>query len=416
MNFGSRVFSELAKKAGEFLAEPFNRFITLLAVILALYSFVFGPVAGPISPQQFGAGEAAIEVHFFYHPACPHCKEQVDYNQKIAEEYPKARWVYHDITHEKEARLMEQMLKERGAKPTGTPTTIINDTIIVGFDSKTTPEMIRKAIEEGLGGNRTESDGERKPAQPRTGVINLPFIGEFDLRQHSLLSLAIILGFIDGFNPCAMWILVYLISIALTLHDRKRFLLVVGTFLFAEGALYFLIMTAWLNAFMFVGYARIVMVIVGAIAIWWGVLSLREFVKNRGQIACQVGDIAQKSKIKKEAKGILHQPLTLATFAGIVLLAFTVNSIEFVCSSAIPVVFTQVLALQNLPWWQTYGYVLVYCFLYMIDDIAVFLLAFFAAGGALGDKIASWGHAIGALILIAIGLVLLFAPRLLIGG
>jgi len=199
------------------------------------------------------------------------------------------------------------------------------------------------------------------------------------------------------------------------MHDRKRLLFVVGTFLFAEGALYFLIMSAWLNAFMFLGYTRIVMIIVGAIAIGWGLLSLREFVKNRGKIACNVGDLEEKGKIRKGVDALLRSPLTLATFAGIVLLAFTINSIEFVCSAAIPAVFTQVLALQQLPWWQHYGYILIYCALYMLDDIIVFGLAFFAMGGTLGDKIASYGHAIGAIILLALGVMLLFAPNLLIG-
>jgi len=407
--------SGLQKSIREFLSDDFNLYVVLLAAVLGLYSLAFAPVPEPFSPQQFGEGNASLYIHFFYHPGCPHCKEQVGYNQIIAEEFQEAVWAYHDISRENESLFFSQMLQGLGRNATGVPTTVINKTVIVGFDAKSTPDQIRAAIAAALGKETANGSITPAPALPAPpGTIKLPLLGELDLRQHSLLTLAVVLGFIDGFNPCAMWILIYLISIALTLHDRKRFFLVVGSFLFAEGALYFLIMTAWLNAFAFLGYTRIVMTIVGAIALGWGILSLREFIKNRGEISCQVGDARQKGEIRKEAKRIMSSPLTLTTFAGIVLLAFTINSVEFVCSSAIPVVFTQLLALQNLPWWQTYAYVFIYCLLYMIDDIAVFLLAFFAAGGTLGDKIASYGHAIGAAILIVIGALLLFAPQVLV--
>lgn len=402
--------SELVKSAKEFLSDPFNRFIALLVIVLAFYSFAFAPAAAPISPLHFDSKNASLEIHFFYHPACTHCKEQIGFNQEIADEFQQAVWVYHDVSIESENRLFAETLARLGKNVSGTPTTVINQTVIVGFDSATTPDQLRSAISAELAhlpsANQTDAQKSSK--------LNLPLIGQFDTKGQSLLALAVILGFIDGFNPCAMWVLIYLISITLTMHDRKRLLFVVGTFLLASGALYFLIMSAWLNAFMFLGYTRVVMIAVGAIAIGWGMLSLREFVKNRGKIACSVGDLEEKGKIRKGVDALLHAPLTLATFAGIVLLAFTVNSIEFVCSAAIPAVFTQVLALQQLPWWQHYGYIFIYCVLFMLDDFIVFGLAFFAMGGTLGDKIASYGHAIGAIILLALGVMLLFAPNLLI--
>lgn len=397
--------------AGEFLSDPFSRFTTLLVIVLAFYSFAFAPAAEPVSPQQFGGGNGSLQIHFFYHPGCPHCKEQIGYNQVIAGEFQQAVWIYHDVSKEDENLLFSESLARLGKNRSGTPTTVINRTVIVGFDPAATPGQLRAAISAELAGLPAANQA-LTAASPK---FSLPFIGQFDPRGQSLLALSVVLGLIDGFNPCAMWVLIYLISITLTLHDRRRLLLVAGTFLLASGALYFLIMSAWLNAFMFLGYTRVVMIIVGALAIGWGLLSLREFVKSKGQIACNVGDLEEKGRIRKGVDALLHAPLTIATFAGIVLLAFTINSIEFVCSSAIPAVFTQVLALQQLPWWQHYGYIFIYCLLYMLDDMVVFGLAFFAMGGSLGDRIASYGHAIGAIILLALGVMLLFAPNLLIG-
>ena len=400
------MLQKIVAQAKETFADPFNRFLILIIIVAALYALAFSATVEPVAPQQF-SGNITLDVHFFYHPACPHCKEQMPYNQQLAEEYPNARWIYHDTSDPVQNELMRSTLEALGRKQEGVPTTIINGTVNVGFDKAVTPQKLRDALfANGAGG----AIGKNETTHDKT--VTLPFVGTINPYEYSLPALALTLGLIDGFNPCAMWVLVYLISLTLTLNDKRRFFLVVGTFLFASGALYFLIMAAWLNAFLFVGYLRPVMIAVGAIALYWGITSLREFWKNKGEIACNVGDLKEKKKLSGEIESLLSSPLTLATFAGLVILAFTVNSIEFVCSSAIPAVFTQVLSLSNISALEHYFYILLYVLMYMLDDIVVFALAYFAVGGALGNKIASYGHAIGAVILIALGVLLLFAPKL----
>jgi thiol-disulfide isomerase/thioredoxin len=399
------MLQKIATQAKETFADPFSRILILAILVAAGYALAFSAAAEPMAPQQF-SGNATLEVQFFYHPACPHCKEQMPFNQQIAEEYPAAKWVYHDTSDPVQNKLMESTLAALGKQREGVPTTIINKTVIVGFDKSATPQKIRDAISANGAGGKNETEPVKK-------TITLPIVGTIDPYEYSLPALALTLGFIDGFNPCAMWVLVYLISITLTLNDKRKFLLIVGTFLFASGALYFLIMAAWLNAFLFLGYVRPVMIGVGAIALYWGITSLREFWKNKGEIACQVGDAKEKKKLSGEIEALLSSPLSLATFAGLVVLAFTINSIEFVCSSAIPAVFTQVLSLSNISALEHYSYILLYVLMYMLDDLVVFALAYFAVGGALGNKVASYGHAIGAIILIVLGVMLLFAPKLL---
>ena len=400
------MLQKIIAQAKETFADPFSRILTLLIVVGALYALAFSATVEPVAPQQF-SGNTTLDVHFFYLPSCPHCKEQMPYNQQIAQEYPQAKWTYHDTSDPAQLELLDGMLAALGKKHEGVPTTIINGTVIVGFDKAATPQKLRDA----LSANGAGKNGNETAPQKRT--ITLPFIGAMNPYDYSLPALSITLGLIDGFNPCAMWVLVYLISITLTLNDKKKFLLIVGTFLFASGALYFLIMAAWLNAFLFVGYVRPVMIGVGAIALYWGITSLRELWKNKGAVACKVDNPGDKKKLSGEIEALLSSPLSIATFAGLVMLAFTINSIEFVCSSAIPAVFTQVLSLSNISVLEHYFYIFLYVLMYMADDIIVFALAYFAVGGTLGNRIASWGNAIGAVILIALGVVLLFAPHLL---
>jgi cadmium resistance protein CadD (predicted permease) len=219
--------------------------------------------------------------------------------------------------------------------------------------------------------------------------------------------LAIILGLVDGFNPCAMWVLVYLISVVATLRDRKRIWLICGSFVLASGVLYFLFMTAWLNAFLFIGYVKAVTIVIGLVALGGGAWQIREVIETKGAIVCEVTGEESRKKTMTKVQEIVSSPLTFGILAGIIALAFTVNAVEFVCSAAIPAVFTQVLALSNLSTFQYYGYILLYVFFFMLDDLIIFSTAAFALTSSLGDRYAKYSRPVGATILIILGILLL---------
>lgn len=243
--------------------------------------------------------------------------------------------------------------------------------------------------------------------------VRLPFIGEVKLSTYSLPSLAVILGIIDGCNPCAMWVLAYLISLIMTLRDRRKIWLLVGSFVFASGVLYFLFMTAWLNAFLLIGYSRPVTMVIGLVALGGDILNVREFIKAKGAIVCELGDEESRKKTMSKMKKIVFSPLTLATIVGIVGLAFVANSIEFLCSSALPAIFTRVLSLRNLTSFRYYAYILLYDFFFMLDDVVIFSLAAFAVTSNVGERYVKYCKPVGGAILLVLGGLLLFAPNLL---
>jgi putative Mn2+ efflux pump MntP len=241
--------------------------------------------------------------------------------------------------------------------------------------------------------------------------VNLPIFGEIDVMDYSLVTLAILLGTVDGFNPCAMWALVFLISIAMGLKDRRKLVLLVGSFVFASGVLYFLFMTAWLNAFLFVGYVRPIIIGIGLLALGIGIFDLKDFFMKTPMV-CKVGSSGSKKKLAERMQNLMNSPITWATFFGIIALAFVINAIEFLCSAAIPAVFTQTLALKNLPTLSYYGYILLYDFFFMLDDLIIFGLAAFAVN-QIGDKYGRWCKLIGGIVLVLLGIMMLFAPNML---
>lgn len=244
-------------------------------------------------------------------------------------------------------------------------------------------------------------------------TFHLPLLGEQDAKSYSLPALAVILGLVDGFNPCAMWVLVYLISLIMSLNDRKKIWFLVGSFLIASGILYFLFMTAWLNVFLFIGFLRPLTLLIGLFALWTGISNLREYIATRGAVVCKVGDAEAKKKTMNRIQQLVASPLTLASIFGIIVLAFAVNSIEFLCSAGIPAIFTHVLAISAGSALQYYAYILLYVLFFMLDDLVIFSSAVFAVSSSLGEKYAGHCKALGGIIMLVLGMLLTFFPDML---
>lgn len=385
--------------------DKFKRYLVISLIILGIVlSFTGQQPAKPSTSE-------GLEVYFFYAPGCSDCEAQKSFNIKLAEAYPSLNFIYHDISTPEGSALLSEMLANVVIETEypETPVTIFSGLVFSGWESEeTTGKKIETALQQCLAGDCPETE----IAEPQDEAT-LPIIGEIRLSDYSLPALAVILGLVDGFNPCAMWVLVYLISLIITLKDKRKIWLLVGSFVFASGVLYFLFMTAWLNAFLLIGYSRPLGIVIGLVALGTGTLNVREFIKTKGAIVCKVGDEESKKKTMTRMERVVFSPLTLATIAGIVALAFVVNSIEFVCSSALPAIFTGVLSMSNLSTFHYYAYILLYDLFFMLDDLIIFSAAAFAMSSSLGDRYAGYCKPLGGTILVILGALILFAPQLL---
>jgi len=390
------IYNRLTNFLKNTFQDRFRRYLIISLIIL-------GIVIGFTSQGTSSTGEG-FEVHFFHVPGCSHCEEQEPFNEKLESEYPSINITRHDATTPTGSALLSEMLENLGIEDMPVfPITIFGNQVFSGWESEdTTGRAIEEALQQCLAGNCPPPAGE----EPQDTIV-LPLIGPIVLADYSLPALAVILGLVDGFNPCAMWVLVYLISLVATLRDRKRIWLIVGSFVLASGVLYFLFMTAWLNAFLFIGYVRPVTTVIGLVALGGGILQIRGFIETKGAIVCEVTDEESRKKTMTRVQKIVSSPITLGTVAGIVALAFLVNSVEFVCSAAVPAVFTRVLSLASLTTFQYYNYILLYVLFFMLDDLIIFGSAAIALTSNLGERYAKYFRPVGATILIILGVLLL---------
>jgi len=234
-----------------------------------------------------------------------------------------------------------------------------------------------------------------------------------DLRNSSLLFSAVTIGLLDGFNPCAMWVLIYLITLVSSLKDKRKMWLIVGTFLLASGVLYYIILAGWFSLFSFIGYSKWILYLVGAFALWMGISSIIDFIKSGGKIECEVTDLKSRMKTTTKIKEIVNSPITWGSFLAIIVLAVTINSIEFVCSAGLPALFTQLLALANVSIFMKYVYMFIYTLAFMADDLIIFFLALKAVESDIMQKYSGLSKIIGGIVMVIIGIMLLFFPQLL---
>jgi glutaredoxin len=251
-------------------------------------------------------------------------------------------------------------------------------------------------------------------ALPET--LELPFLGEVRTRDLSLPVLTIVLAGIDGFNPCAMWVLVFLIGLLLGLKDERRMWTLGIAFLLGTAVVYFAFLAAWLNLVLILGAIIWVRAVIGIFAVGVGLYFLREYWTNPDP-TCRVTGSGQRQRIMAAFRSVVTQNSLAISVLGIVALAFAVNLIELLCSAGLPAVYTQVLALSRLPEWGYYAYLGLYVLVFLIDDVAIFAAAMIAARvTGLTGAYTRASHLIGGLVLLVIGAILILRPEWLSFG
>ncbi len=394
------------------LKDPFNRYLVAALILLGIFLLIQSLTQPALQSELIVDNQTnniSLIIDFFYLPTCPHCAEQKLFNKKLITEFPEIKFIYHDVTNPDELALLNKMVGLNANY--FVPATFFKNKSFVGFESEeTTGQKIRGAVLDCL-------EECKKPSNVTNNTENmefkLPFIGKINPMEYSLPVLAIVLGLVDGFNPCAMWVLVYLITLVMNLNDKKKRWFIVGSFVLASGVLYFLFMTAWLNAFLIIGYIRIITIIIGLVALGVGILSIKEYIITKGNLICKVGNVNDKKRTISQVESIVSSQMTITTICAIIILAFVINSTEFICSAAIPAVFTQVLALSKLSFLEYYGYIALYDLFFMLDDLIIFGLVVFAISSSVGEKYAKHCKIIGGIILFILGILLLFAPHTL---
>ena len=237
-------------------------------------------------------------------------------------------------------------------------------------------------------------------------------LGDFNAKSVSLPILSIVLGLVDGFNPCAMWILVFLILMLIEMKDRKKMWILGSAFLLTSALIYLIFMVSWLNVAMILSGIIYIRIAIGVFALIFGIVNVYRFFKLlKDDVGCDVTDEKKRTKIMTAIRKIVSEKSFGLALIGIIVLAAGVNLLELLCSLGIPVVFTQVLAINNLNVLHYMIYILLYLVFFMIDDFIVFIIAMTTLKvTGISNRYTKWSHLIGGIFMALLGTLMLFKP------
>jgi len=403
----------------------------LLAVFLLISPLFFNKTFANETPDNTTKKEV-VNIYFFWGIGCPHCAEEKVFLKKMKEKYPQANIKSYEVWgHSANRNLLKEFDKKLNANVSGVPFTVVGEEYVSGwlneeYTGKKIEDMIICHLNNGckdvgaeiIGSEEKENNaqGDQKENNTIPENIRLPLLGEIETKNFSLPLLTVVIGILDGFNPCAMWALLFLISLLLGMKDRKRMWILGATFIIASASVYFFFMAAWLNLILFIGVILWVRLIIGLIALGGGAYNLKEYLTNK-EGTCKVTGTTKRRAVFEKLKKITQQKSFYLALGGIILLAFAVNLVELICSAGLPAVYTQILTLSELATWQYYAYILLYVLFFMIDDLFVFFVAMKTLQvTGITTKYSRWSHLIGGILMIIIGLLLIFKHEWLMFG
>jgi thiol-disulfide isomerase/thioredoxin len=390
---------------------------TFLLVML-LQAFLLASFMVP-SAAQSSAPEATEKVIllFFWGDGCPHCAKEEIFLDTLSKKYPQLEVRSYEVWNNRaNALFFTRMAESAGIPSTGVPLTFINSDVFAGFDDRKALEIessVQLCIKNKNKCIDPSGKADRPAAQDKRQIISVPLLGNIDASEISLPVMTVILGGLDSFNPCAFFVLFFLLSLLIHAKSRKRMFLIGGTFVFFSGFIYFVFMAAWLNLFLITGQLRTVTVIAGAVALIVALINIKDFFFFSKGVSLSIPEKA-KPKLFERMRNLMKSTSVLSMMAGTVVLALAANAYELLCTAGFPMVFTRVLTLQKLSTAGYYLYLLLYNCIYVLP-LASIVVIFTVTLGA--RKLTEWQgrrlKLLSGLMMFFLGLILLIDPALL---
>lgn len=396
---------------------------------LFVFSFFFLLLSSDVLAKE----DKNITLYLFHSADCPHCKAEIKFLDSIEDEYPNLEIEKYEVSYDSDNAAFLNKVGEALDEDTAyIPFTVIGDIVIVGYDDNTGARIERaiKHYEDAeyvdVVGQIKDGTYEKKPKKEvkekddfkekekksdEAMTVNFPIIGKINLKDVTVLTGAVLLGALDGFNPCAMWILLFLISMLIGLKDRKKMWILGLTFLGTSALVYMAIMLSWLNIVVKISTVVWIRNIIAILAIIGGIINLRSFIKSNDS-GCSVVDKNKRKKIFDRIRKFTSEKSLLLSIIGIMGLAISVNLVELACSAGLPLIFTQLLAINNISGIEGFYYTFIYILFFLLDDLIIFFIAMFTMKvTGISTKYSKYSHLIGGVLMVIIGLLLLFKPE-----
>ncbi len=389
----------------------------LLLILPVLLAAQAGP-AVPAADRAADAPKGTVVLTLFWGEGCPHCEKEKAFLKDLRARHPGLSVREYEVwKHRENAALFRAVLRSAGVSQAGVPATVVGVSVFMGFAGRTRAGIeaaVERCLREGCPDGVALLGAER-PAAPsgREGAVRVPLLGTVDPARVSLPVFTVVVAGLDSFNPCAFFVLLFLLSLLVRARSRGRMLLIGSVFVLFSGLVYFVFMAAWLTVFMIVGGLAEITAAGGAVALVAGGINVKDFFFFRRGVSLTIADSA-KPKLFERMRGLLRTTSLPALLAAAAVLALSANAYELLCTAGFPMVYTRVLTLHGLTAGQYYRYLALYNAVYVLP-LAVIVLLITATLGA--RKLTEWQgrklKLLSGLMMMSLGMILIAKPELL---
>lgn len=401
-----------------------KRSLKILFLVICLFSFC--NVVNAVSEKNL------VNIYLFHSYTCKHCKEEIKLLDELEKEYDNIKVYKYEVNENGNGELLKNISEIMGSKVTGTPYTIIGNKVFSGYDYENSKGRFKGAIEYYSKYGYEDKVGEYISSIPLPSYevkdtdpdvdeyisnyisykVKLPLIGEVKLKNLTLPLITVVIGLADGFNPCAMWVLLFLISMLIGMKDKKRMWILGSTFLLISALIYLIFMMSWLNLANLLISVVWVRVIIAVVSLVGGFINLRGYIKHRKVSGCDVVDDKKRNRIITRIKKFTTEKNFWLAILGVIVLAISVNVVELACSAGLPVMFIEILSLNNLTAIEEIIYIVLYMLFFLLDDFVVFVIAMTTLSlTGVSSKYGNLSKLIGGILMLLIGLLLMFKPE-----
>lgn len=369
--------------------------------------------------QRDSQNNPQIFLHFFWSKKCPHCLDALPYLKELDEDND---WLtvkdYQLVGNPEYVEKYQLLAKTLGQEARSVPAFLFCNTMMTGFTPQTTPDLLKAKLKGCHKYLQTHDDLEDYveafiSTSQDTIDIELPLLGKLTPTSDSLLFITLAIAGVDAFNPCAFFVLMFLLSMMMHTGSRKRMLLVGGVFVFFSALLYFLFMAAWLNLFRVTGQLEFITVIAAVVAIGVGAINTKEFFRFKKGISLTIPDSA-KPGLYQRVRNLMQASSLYTLILATIGLSFFANLYEFLCTAGFPMVYTRILTLNELTDTQYYLYLALYNIIYVLPlFIIVMVISFTLGSKKLQQQEGRRLKLISGMMMLTLGGVLLVEPNLL---
>jgi glutaredoxin len=392
-------------------------------------------VTVPVTTQ---ADAEKLAIYIFWGDGCPHCALAKPFLEGLADQNPSIELYEFEIYYvEENQKFFADLCTLYGIEPRYVPTIFIGERYWEGYNDQIKLEIqaeVDRCLVDGCpdkgialfteGRETPTASVESTPEVAATEVpdgstesgrvIKLPLIGEIDLSNEGLFLSTLLIAFVDGFNPCSIWVLSMLLAITLHTGSRKKVLLIGLVFLTVTALIYALFIAGLFTVFKVVSFVGWIRVVVALVALFFAVVNIKDYFFYKEGVSFTISD-KQKPGIYQRMRKVLEAGDSVwGLIGGTIVLAAGVSLVEFSCTAGFPVLWTNLVAAQNVTVVTFILLLLVYMIVYQLDELGIFLVAVFTLkSNKLEEKHGRILKLIGGVLMLTLAVVMLVKPEIM---